>query len=77
MALLRFLIEGYSLLVLAAVIISWIPSLRETAPGRFIERATEPVLARIRQVIPPIGGIDLSALVLLLALRLIGRLLLY
>lgn len=76
MVLLRILIEGYSLLVLAAVVISWVPSLQETAPGRFVERATEPVLARIRQVIPPLGGIDLSPLLLLLALRLLGRLLL-
>ncbi len=36
--------------------------------GDFLYRITEPVLKRIRSVIPPIGGIDLSPLILLLAL---------
>jgi YggT family protein len=36
-------------------------------------RLTEPVLAPIRQALPPMGGVDLSPMVLLLALQLLKR----
>jgi YggT family protein len=74
MLLLR-LIDLYSLIVLASVVLSWIPSAQGHPVARFIEAATEPVLRRIRTVLPPMGGLDLSPLVLLLALQLIKRLL--
>jgi YggT family protein len=32
---------------------------------------TEPVFEKIRQVIPPLGGLDLSPMVLLIGLRLV------
>jgi YggT family protein len=53
--------------VLAFAIISWVQ------PGSAIYvllgRLTEPLLAPLRRVIPAIGGVDLSALVLLLLLQ--------
>ena len=36
--------------------------------GDFLYRITEPVLKRIRSVVPSIGGIDLSPLILLVGL---------
>ena len=36
---------------------------------------TEPVLAPIRKVLPPMGGLDLSAMVLLIALQILKGLL--
>jgi YggT family protein len=41
----------------------------------FVYRATEPVLEPIRKVMPLIGGLDLSPMVLLFALQLLKRLL--
>jgi YggT family protein len=38
-------------------------------------RLTEPALAPIRRALPPMGGLDLSPMVLLLALQLLKRLL--
>ena len=35
----------------------------------FLHRMTEPVLGRIRQFLPPIGGMDLSPLVLIFGLH--------
>lgn len=73
--LLIWLIDLYSLIVLASVVLSWIPTARGHPVARFIEAATEPVLRRIRSVLPPMGGLDLSPLVVLLALQLVKRLL--
>ena len=75
MLLLTALIDLYSMIVLAAVIMSWLPGARHNALGRIVFRLTEPVLAPIRRALPPIAGLDLSPLALLLALRLLKRLL--
>ena len=67
--MLGLLIDVYSLLVLLAVIFSWI----QVGEGNPIRRVTdvtvEPVLARIRKVLPAMGGLDFSPLVLLFGLR--------
>jgi YggT family protein len=68
------IVNVYSLIVMVAVFLSWVPSLRETQPGRFVETVTEPVFQRIRSVVPPIGGLDLSPLVLLFFLQIVRRL---
>lgn len=41
----------------------------------FCRRVTDPVLRPLRRIIPPIGGVDLSVLVLMLALQLLRQLL--
>jgi YggT family protein len=69
------LIELYSLIVVAAMILSWVPTARHHPIGRFIESVTEPALGRIRNVVPPVGGFDLSPMILLLALRMLEHLL--
>ena len=61
-------------LILAHVILSYFmpPNhpVRET-----IDRIIAPLLDPIRQIIPPIGGLDFSPLVLILAIRLLSNLL--
>jgi YggT family protein len=69
------LVYLYSLVVLAAVILSWIPSARENPAAQLVVRLTEPVFEKIRRVIPPAGGFDLSPMVLLVGLQLLRRLL--
>jgi YggT family protein len=65
----------YSLIVLAAVIMSWLSVNRRTPLVTALHAATEPVLAPIRRALPPMGGLDLSPMVLLLVLQLLKRLL--
>lgn len=72
--LLAELISLYSLVVLAAVVLSWVPAARDNRIARYIEAATEPAFARIRRVVPPLGGLDLSPLVLLVLLHVLRRL---
>lgn len=65
--LLRVALQVAFVAVLAFAIISWVQ------PGSpmygLLGRLTEPLLAPLRRVIPQIGGVDLSALVLLLLLQ--------
>ena len=63
------LIDLYSLVVIAAVVVSWTNVAREHPAVRLLHRLTEPVLAPIRKVLPPTGGMDFSPLVLLIGLR--------
>ena len=42
--------------------------------GIFLQKVTEPVLKRIRRVLPPMGGFDLSPLVALIAISFLQRL---
>ncbi len=63
------LVDVYSLILVAAVVVSWTNAPREHPAVRLLDRVTEPVLAPIRRVLPQIGGMDLSPLVLLIGLQ--------
>lgn len=59
------LLDAYTIVILAGVILSW-TSLRYDHPLMRVSRAlTEPLLAPIRRVLPSVGGIDFSPMVLL------------
>ncbi len=58
----------YFYMVLAYVLMSWVPNLRETAFGQWIEKLVDPYLSMFRKFIPPIGMIDFSPIVAILAL---------
>ncbi len=60
----------YLLLLIVYAVLSWVPSLR----GRwsdYLAMAIEPVLIPVRRIIPPIGGLDLSFLVVFFVLTLV------
>ena len=65
--LVRVALQTLFILVLGYAILSWVQ------PGSpaysLLGRLTEPVLAPLRRVIPAIGGLDLSAVVLLVVLQ--------
>ena len=75
MLLLVRLIDLYSLVVLVAVILSWVRLDSRNPLATIVHSLTEPVLRPIRQVLPPMGGLDLSAMVLLLGLQMLKSLL--
>jgi YggT family protein len=75
MPLLARLIDLYSLVVLVAAILSWVPLDQRNPLVTITHALTEPVLAPIRRVIPPMAGLDLSAMVLLIALQILKGLL--
>jgi YggT family protein len=68
------LIDLYSFIVLLTVIMSWLPIDRRNPLAMTLYRLTEPVLGPIRDVLPPMGGLDLSPMVLLIVLQFLKRL---
>ncbi|MEY4480626.1 MAG: hypothetical protein RLZZ267_1304 [Bacillota bacterium] len=59
-------------MIIGYILLSWVPSARDSAIGRLLAKLVEPYLGVFRRFIPPIGGvIDLSPIVALFALRFI------
>ena len=70
---LYYAVNVYTLLLLVYAVVSWIPDLRRGRWVYYLASVIEPVLMPIRRVIPPLGGLDLAFLVLLLVLQLLVR----
>lgn len=70
------LVELYIFVIIAAVVVSWLVAFGVLNTynhfARWLIRAlgalTEPVFRWIRRIIPPIGGLDLSPMIVLIAL---------
>ena len=75
----------YTWLIIAAAILSWLVAFNvvntrndvERSIGRFLEAVTEPALRPIRNILPNLGGIDVSPIILLLIIFFIERLIIY
>lgn len=63
----------FFLLILARIILSYINGYYEIRDLVF--RITEPVLAPVRRILPPMGGFDLSPIIVLLVANLLKRVL--
>ena len=59
--------------VLGRVFLSWFDPAGRSQLGSFVVTATEPLLAPIRRVLPPMGAVDLSPLVVLIVLGILWR----
>ena len=74
--LINTIITIYIWLLIASVVLSWLVAFNVVNTGnRFIyqvrdilDRITEPLLRPIRNVMPNLGGIDISPIILILAL---------
>lgn len=66
-------IDIYSILLIVYILMSWVPSTRETTFGRFLGKITEPYLGFFRKFIPPIGMIDISPIVAIFVLNYLIR----
>ena len=72
------LISFYELVIIARAISSFFPITSGSPFAPIVDllyKATEPVLQPIRRVLPPMGGFDLSPMILLIALQLLSRIL--
>lgn len=62
--LLKLVLNVFQIILLIRVLMSYFPQVDRSHPiARFIEQITEPILAPVRQYIPPQQGIDFSPLV--------------
>lgn len=70
------LLSLYWWVIIISVILSWLYAFNVVnagnqfvaAVGQFVHDATEPVLGRIRRFMPNLGSIDISPIILLLAI---------
>ena len=68
-------LQIYSLVLIVRVLLSWFPTLDWSNPVlSSVSAITDPYLNAFRGLIPPLGGIDLSALLAFLALNLLQSL---
>ncbi|MBK5230607.1 MAG: YggT family protein [Thermoleophilia bacterium] len=72
------LIWIYTILILIRILLTWVPRMPYNpllnSVIRFVEDVTDPYLAIFRRFIPPLGMIDISPIVAILALGLVGNL---
>jgi YggT family protein len=67
-------LEIYSFIIIATIIASWLVVFGVLSPAhpitqkimRVLSRLTEPVLRPIQRIVPSIGGIDLSPIIVIL-----------
>jgi YggT family protein len=71
---LYLLIRLLSFLVIIHVILSYVMSPYHPV-RQAIDTVVEPMLAPIRRIMPPMGGLDFSPLVLIIIIQLLGSLL--
>lgn len=76
MILIYYALLIFELLLLARVLMSWLPMLDRSHPiAKFLFDVTEPVLAPIRKALPEMGGFDLSPLILFLIIQVLMQIL--
>lgn len=63
----------YTFVIIAYVLLSWIPNARDSFIGDMLGKLVEPYLAPFRRLIPPIGGmLDISPIIAIFALQFIA-----
>lgn len=67
-----YVLRAFWVAMLLYALVSWVPSLQ----GRwstYLARIVEPVLLPVRRIIPPLGGLDLSFIVVIVLLGYVMR----
>lgn len=62
----EIVLDIYMWIIIARALISWVTPDPYNPIVNFLYRATEPVLYRVRRIIPDLGGIDLSPMIVIL-----------
>lgn len=72
---LSWLMTLYSWVIIAAALISWVSPDPRNPIVVFLRRVTEPVLEPVRRLLPPwkTGGLDLSPMIVLIAIQFVQR----
>jgi YggT family protein len=70
--IINFIVQLITLLVIVKVFLSYFMSPYHPLRLNF-DRIIEPLLGPIRRIIPPVGMLDLSPIVLIIVIQLLGR----
>jgi len=72
-AALNLVLTLYMRIVIARALISWVNPDPRNSTVRFLYNATEPLLYRVRRVVPYMGGIDFSPLLVIIVIIFLQR----
>jgi YggT family protein len=73
-ALVSLVFRVYSILILIRVLLSWVTVNPYHPAIRMLHQVTDPVIAPLRRLIPPIGGtVDVSPIAALILLEILHR----
>ena len=75
LSLLLWALQLLTFALIGRAILSWIDPRMEWSISRVLADITDPVIAPLRRVIPPIGMIDISFIVAILLIQMLMRLL--
>ncbi len=70
----NLIVTVLSIAIIGRALMSWFDPGMQSPVGRLLHQITEPIIAPIRQVVPSLGMFDISPIIALLLLRLIGTL---
>lgn len=76
MRALAALIDLFTMLVLVAVITSWLRLSPDNPIRRVLRVAVDPILDPLRRILPSMGGLDFSPMLLIFGLQMVKRALL-
>ncbi|MDR2549736.1 MAG: YggT family protein [Desulfobulbus sp.] len=66
--LINFVLGAYIWVVIARAVITWVNADPYNPIVRFLCQVTDPLLVKIRRVLPIMGGLDLSPMILILVI---------
>ena len=73
---LNLLLTVLTVAILIRALLTWVPNMDPSNPlVRLLNQITDPLLQPARRLIPPMGGMDLSPIVVIVVLQLLQRLL--
>ncbi len=73
--LVRILATVLTVLIFIRVALSWFPQAGGNSFGALVYRVTEPLLGPVRSLLPAMGGIDFSPIVVLVGIQILESLL--
>lgn len=62
----------YVLVLMLRFLLAWVRADFYNPVSQFLVKATNPLLVPLRRVIPPLGGIDMASVLLMLAMQMLG-----
>jgi YggT family protein len=72
---LKVFVGVYTFMVIARILLTWFPTVNWSSPPfEVLSQLTDPYLNLFRSVLPPLGGLDLSPMLAIFLLQIIGGL---
>ncbi|PJF43657.1 MAG: hypothetical protein CUN55_08015 [Phototrophicales bacterium] len=65
----------YTFIILARVLMSWVQIDPYSPIAQALYQLTEPVLAPVRNLLPPMAGFDFSPIIAMIGIQVLGQLL--